>query len=228
MKFAMKHDYLDATDVAWRKLWELVDDLSPSQMTKRISIKNGPARSAKDALAHHLMLLDWYREGLSGEPHLPAQGYNWSQTRDLNASLHDEYADVQLASIRRRLKLSHGRVVKLVETLAETELLSAGHFAWTGKLPLMSYIAPNTVSHYRWATRKIKQRLNRAKGRKASGKPRAPTEPKAIRPRASPPWQIRITEKPRRAEPTEDKPDPESERAGLTSRRTVVISMTAS
>jgi len=33
--------------------------------------------------------------------------------------------------------------------------LESGHFSWTGKLPLMSYVAPNTVSHYRWAGKKL-------------------------------------------------------------------------
>jgi hypothetical protein len=160
MKFATKQDYLDATEVAWKNLWELVDSLTEPQLTKRVKTKIGPARSVKDALAHlyawHVLLLRWHRDGENGTPDLPAKGYKWSQTRDLNLVLHDEHADVSLTSIRRKLKLSHGRVQKLVATLSEAELLKPGHFHWTGKNALISYIAPNTVSHYRWALRKIK------------------------------------------------------------------------
>ena len=163
MKFATKQDYLDATEKAWDDLWQLVDSLTESQLTKRVSIKNGPARSVKDALAHvyawHVLLLQWYREGTDRTPDLPMKGYKWSQTRDLNAVLHDDYADMDFASIKRRLKLSHGRVAKLVGTLSEKQLLSSGQFEWTGKLALMSYVAPNTVSHYRWATKKVRALL---------------------------------------------------------------------
>lgn len=160
MKFATKQDYIDATDKAWNELWKLIDSLTESQLIKRSKIKNGPARSAKDALAHlyvwHVLLLKWYRDGEEGTPDLPAKGFKWSQTRDLNQQMHDEYAEVELASIRRKLKLSHGRIRKLVESLSEPALLQPGHFDWTGKNALISYIAPNTASHYRWAIKKIK------------------------------------------------------------------------
>lgn len=160
MKFATKQDYTDATELAWTELWQVVDNLTESQLTKRSKIRNGPARSAKDALAHlyvwHVLLLGWFRDGKDGTPNLPAAGFKWSQTRDLNQLKHDEYADVELAGIRRRLKLSHRRICKLVESLSESHLLQSGHFDWTGKNALMSYIAPNTVSHYRWAIKKIK------------------------------------------------------------------------
>ncbi len=161
MKFATKQAYVDATEAAWHDLWQLVDSLTESQLNKRIRIKDGPARSGKDALAHlyawHVLLLNWYRDGENGTPHLPAKGYKWSQTRDLNQVLHDEHVDTELASIRRKLKLSHGRVCKLVDSISEIQLLKPGQFEWTGKNALMSYIAPNTVSHYRWATKKIRR-----------------------------------------------------------------------
>ena len=144
MKFATKQGYIDATEAAWHDLWQLVDSLTESQLNKRIRIKDGPARSGKDALAHlyawHVLLLNWYRDGENGTPHLPAKGYKWSQTRDLNQVLHDEHADAQLASIRRKLKLSHGRVCKLIDSLSEKQLRKPGHFKWTGKNALMSYI----------------------------------------------------------------------------------------
>jgi hypothetical protein len=52
-------------------------------------------------------------------------------------------------------------VLELVRGLREKELLETGHFAWTRKLPLASFIAPNTCSHYAVA-RKILTRWLRA------------------------------------------------------------------
>ncbi len=160
MKFATRQKYIDATEISWSSLWQLVDNLTESQLTRRVKIKNGPARSVKDTLAHlyswHVLMLDWYRTGKGGTPDLPANGYKWSQTRDLNQVLQDNHADVSLSLIRRKLKLSHSRVSKLVSSLSDDQLLKPGHFTWTGKNPLISYIAPNTVSHYRWAAKKIK------------------------------------------------------------------------
>ena len=61
MKFATKQDYLEATNNVWDDLWQLVDSLTETQLTKRVSIKHGPARSVKDVLAHvyawHVLLL---------------------------------------------------------------------------------------------------------------------------------------------------------------------------
>lgn len=142
MKFATKEAYIEATEESWKELWKLVGSLTESQLTKRIRGKTGPARSARDALAHvyawHVLMLKWYADGLDGTPDVPAKGYNWSETRKLNAALHDEHADTPLRSVVRRLKLSHGRVMKLVRSLEEEQLLCAGHFLWTKKLPLMS------------------------------------------------------------------------------------------
>lgn len=165
MKFHSKHDYSEAVAVAWTELWLLVDAQDEADLVCQVSLKPGtPARSAKDALAHvhawHKLVLAWYAAGVKGtEPDLPSTGYNWSQTKALNVVLHDEYEAVELASVRRRLKLSHARVEKLVVGLTEKQLLEPGYMPWTGKLALMSYIAPNTVSHYRWAKKKIRKLL---------------------------------------------------------------------
>ncbi len=161
MKFSSVIDYTQATEEAWQQLWKQVATLSSSQLQQRVVLKPGvEPRSGKDALAHvyawHLLLFDWCKAGRDGSPALPAGGYKWSQTRALNAELHGQYADMPLASVQRRLKLSHGRVAKLVAGLSEKQLLKSGYFTWTGKLALMSYVAPNTVSHYRWAAKKLK------------------------------------------------------------------------
>lgn len=158
MKFESRQQYVHATDAAWTKLWTVVDELSERQLTRRKRLTdNGPARSPTDALAHlyawHRLLLGWCR---SESPDLPAPGFSWRDTRALNEVLHRRHARDEYRSVRRRLRLSHTRIAKLVSELTDRELLESGAFSWTGRLPLISYIAPNTVSHYKWATRRIR------------------------------------------------------------------------
>lgn len=167
MKFRSKAEYQDAVAIAWNELWELVDAQAEADLIRRVCLEPSiPERSPKDALAHvhawHKLLLLWCKTGVGGDrPDLPAPGYKWNQTRALNAALHEQYESIGLASVRRRLKLSHRRVENLVRELTEQQLLEPGHIVWTGKLPLVSYIAPNTVSHYRWATKKIRKLLKK-------------------------------------------------------------------
>ena len=159
MNYSSKDEFLRDVEQAWEDLWQQVDPLTDDQLTKR------PAggSSIKDALAHlycwHRLAIGWYRDGLAGQPDLPAEGYNWGQTRALNQQLCEECRDWELASVRRKLKLSHNRIMKIVDGLTEEQLLASGHFAWTKKLGLISYISANTSSHYRWAKKKIKSIL---------------------------------------------------------------------
>ena len=152
MRFAKKTDFEEANQKQWQLLWSWVE---------KCEGQNVHLPELKQILAHlhawHRLLLNWCSTGPHGKPELPAPGYNWRQTRELNRQLDHEFESVALPSVRRRLKLSYGRVVKLVDGLSEEEFNQPGHFKWTGNNALASYIIPNTVSHYRWAIRKIKK-----------------------------------------------------------------------
>ena len=144
-KFSTKADFQAATETEWRRLWEAADAC-------------GDQAALRATLAHlyawHRLVLGWLRQE---NPDLPAAGYNWRQTPALNAALDEQYRDIDLAGVKRRLRRSHGQVMKLVDGLSDAQLLEAGYLAWTGKSPLLSYLAPNTVSHYRWAIKKLKK-----------------------------------------------------------------------
>jgi len=45
------------------------------------------------------------------------------------------------------------RIVRLVEESPPPVLLRPGHFAWTGRNPLATYLGANSASHYRFATK---------------------------------------------------------------------------
>ena len=144
-RFSTKADFQAATETEWLRLWLAADACSDDAALRK---------TLAHLYAWHQLTLTWCREEA---PDLPAPGYNWRQTPALNAALDEQYQDIELASIKRRLRRSHGQIMKLADGLAEDELLEPGHFAWTGKLSLVSYLAPNTVSHYRWAIKKLKK-----------------------------------------------------------------------
>ena len=164
MKYKNKQHYLQATEASWHQLRQTFEALSQKQMTLRQPEGMGLIRwSPKDVLAHiyawHRLFLGWYKTGMHGLPDLPAKDYNWRQTPALNQSLYQQLKSLPTSSVVLRLKRSHGRVHRLAQQLSEPQLFKPGHFAWTKKLGLISYLAGNTDGHYRWGQKKIESIL---------------------------------------------------------------------
>ena len=161
MKYSSKAEYLDDTEAEWTRLWQGVESIAASRLEIVVPTKGPTAWSPRDVVAHlyewQMLVLGWLKTGRDGAPDLPATGYNWRQTRELNAEFFAKHLKTPFPSIRRRLKLSHGRIEKFVTKLSNSEFIESGHFVWTGKSAVASYIAPNTVSHYRWAQKKIRE-----------------------------------------------------------------------
>lgn len=54
------------------------------------------------------------------------------------------------------LRDSHAKVMALIESLTNEELLEKKHYSWTGTSNVGSYCISATASHYDWAMKKIK------------------------------------------------------------------------
>lgn len=126
----------------------------------------GDAWTIKDLFAHltewEQMFLGWYRQGMEGQdPPLPAPGYKWNQTPELNRAIWRKHRRKSWAKVSEAFDRSFAEIVSLAESLTEPELLEAGRVPWTRKLPLASYLAPNSCSHYRAATKILKRWLRR-------------------------------------------------------------------
>ncbi len=124
----------------------------------------GDGWTIKDLFAHltewEQMFLGWYREGRDGgEPALPAAGYKWNQTPELNRAIQRKHRPQSVKRVLEEFDASYEEILALVRKLTPEELLTPGHFAWTGKYPLTTYLAPNTCSHYRTATKILKRWL---------------------------------------------------------------------
>ncbi len=129
----------------------------------------GDGWTIKDLFAHltawEQLFLGWHRQGLAGrEPARPAEGYSWRQTPELNRAIWREHRRETWRQVRRRFARSHGQIVALAEGLTERQLLEPGHFSWTGKLPLASYLGPNSSSHYRTAAKILTRWLREQRG----------------------------------------------------------------
>ena len=119
-----------------------------------------------DLVAHlaewQQMFLGWYTDGLLGAtPEMPARGYRWSETPRLNRAIWEKHRSRSPEAVRADFDAGYRRIVQIVEALSPEQLLESGHFEWTGKHTLTTYIGANTASHYRFAIKVMKRWLKR-------------------------------------------------------------------
>ena len=162
MKFQSKAALLEAIEREHRTLVDLVES-QPQRLRTRAGVW-GDEWTLKDLCAHltewEQMFLGWYRTGKEGrKPAVPAEGYKWNETPRLNKAIWQKHRNKSWRSVRRQFDSSYEEILSLAEQLKESELLTPGLFPWTKKLPLMTYFAANTSSHYRTATKILKRWL---------------------------------------------------------------------
>ena len=119
-------------------------------------------RNIKDVLMHlhhwHLMFLDWYKTGMSGQkPEMPAKGFTWKTTPELNKRIWEKYKQTSLDNAKECLKSSFKEVRKIIESHSDEELFEKKRYNWTGSTSLGSYLVSATSSHYDWALKLIKK-----------------------------------------------------------------------
>lgn len=120
--------------------------------------------SVKDILAHlhawHMLFLTWYQIGMGGEnPAMPAPGFSWRETPELNETLYEEYQDEEYEDILQSLNESHREVAEIMEKHTDQELFTKKLYHWTGSTSLGSYMVSATSSHYNWAFDLIREWL---------------------------------------------------------------------
>ena len=93
---------------------------------------------------------------------MPAKGYTWASTPELNRWIHGHYVALPLEQVRTRLARSHAAVLALIERHSDAELFTKKRYAWTGSTSLGAYLASATSSHYEWAFKLITKGLGSA------------------------------------------------------------------
>ena len=135
--------------------------LTPRQMTRGGVTRGG--WSVKDVLAHVVewqrMNLDWYAAGLRGDtPAMPAPGFTWRELPRLNAAIYRKHHRRSLRAVLHDYESYHQRLVALIETLPDIELVTLRRMAWTGpSWTLSDFLRANTAAHYRWARMRIRR-----------------------------------------------------------------------
>ena len=153
-----------------QKEWELLEQflatLSPEQMNQPGAIGEW---SPKDVLAHlaewQQMCLDWYNIGLRGEtPHLPAEGFKWSQMPALNRKIFEKYRDRPLEFVLEYFHTCQKQILDVVGKISEEELFKPGYISWTRNDPLAAYVIPCTSHHYHWARTEMRKSFKKKTG----------------------------------------------------------------
>jgi hypothetical protein len=140
-----------------------IDGLSPADRDR--AFKPGTMnRNIRDVLGHvhhwHLLMVEWYAVGMAGgKPEMPAKGYTWPDTQELNQWIHAHYQSTSLTEIRSLFERSHAEVMVLVERHTDAELFTKQRYAWTGSTSLGAYLVSSTSSHYDWAVKLIRKGL---------------------------------------------------------------------
>ncbi len=125
--------------------------------------------SVKDLLAVRAWwtekVIDWIEAGRRGRtPITPAEGYLWNETPRLNADVVRAARPEPYRSVRTRLERGFERVMRMIDSLDDKELLEVGVYAWAGKYPLSRWISINTARQYTTARALIRRALREGCG----------------------------------------------------------------
>jgi hypothetical protein len=160
MKYGSKQELTAAIRAEYESLQRLLGAIPRSRYHE--ADVWGDGWTIHDLVAHltawQQLFFAWYRDGLAGlTPAMPAAGYKWNETPRLNRDIWLQHRDRPLTAVLAQFEQSHSEVLELVDALSPDALLRPGHFAWTGPHPLTTYLGPNTVSHYRFASKVLKR-----------------------------------------------------------------------
>lgn len=156
-----KDELLELSQRNFKRLNDFIDSFSDKEIKTEFP-KGTMNRNIRDVLAHlhhwHEMLLDWYNVGMSGiKPDMPAKGFRWSETPELNKKIWNQYKTTELKKVRSMLNESYIKLQSVIKKHTDEELFEKKRYNWTGTTSLAIYLSANTSSHYTWAYNLIKR-----------------------------------------------------------------------
>jgi len=156
-----KDELIDLSDKNYQLLNDFVDSFSSEEQLEDFP-EGTMNRNIRDVLAHlhhwHLMMLSWYEVGMKGKkPDMPAKGYTWKTTPELNRVIWEKYNNTNLAEVRVLLDKSYKDLQKVITKHSNNELFEKKKYKWTGSTSLGAYLVSATSSHYDWAYKLIKK-----------------------------------------------------------------------
>lgn len=156
-----KDELLSLSQRNYEKLMEFIDSMTAEEQEAEFP-PGTMNRNIRDVLVHldewHLMMLNWYAVGIQGEmPVMPAKGYSWKTTPELNRKIWEDGQGTALAKSRKNLKDSYEKVRAVINRHTNEELFEKKRYKWTGSTSLGAYLISATSSHYDWAFKLIKK-----------------------------------------------------------------------
>lgn len=156
-----KEGLITASGDGYRQLMAEVEAIPASLRAEEFPFA-GRDRTIRDVLCHlhewHNLMLGWYDIGMrGGKPDIPAKGYTWRTTPDLNRELWLQHQGTTLEKALELLQKSHAEVEDLITRHSDDELFTKRLYAWTGSTSLGAYLVSSTSSHYEWGIKKIRK-----------------------------------------------------------------------
>lgn len=127
-------------------------------------IKDGDDTSIKDVVAHRGhwigLFLGWYADGMAGKAvHFPALGYKWNDLKRYNADLRSQQSDLDWAAALALFRKNAGLLLAFMQEASETDLYGGQMKGTNNKWTPGRWAEAAGPSHYRSATKYIRQRL---------------------------------------------------------------------
>ncbi|KAF2518394.1 ClbS/DfsB family four-helix bundle protein [Flavobacterium salilacus subsp. salilacus] len=156
-----KEELLYLSNENFKKLYVFIENLGYEEQVKEFP-EGTMNRNIRDVLAHlhhwHLLMLNWYEVGMSGaKPEIPAKGYTWKTTPELNKWIWNEYQNKSLDEVKALLADSFKEVQHLIVKHTDEELFEKKRYKWTGTTSLGACLISASSSHYDWAIKLIKK-----------------------------------------------------------------------
>lgn len=156
-----KKELLNLSKENYQKLIDFIDALPEKEQIAEFP-EGTMNRNIRDVLMHlhhwHLMFLSWYKVGMDGEkPDMPAPGYTWKMTPELNRWIWEEYQKTTLKEAKSLLQQSFLEVQTIIGQHTNEELFEKKRYKWTGSTSLGAYLVSATSSHYDWALKLIRK-----------------------------------------------------------------------
>lgn len=158
-----KTDLVQQSEKSFADLQSFITSLSEAQQHQAFPAQY-MNRNIRDVLGHihawHLLFLRWYAEGMAGmKPIMPAEGYTWKTTPDLNRMIQEKYSQTPFSEVQKMVLQSYHDVQQIITVHSDEELFTKKRYAWTGTSSLGQYLISATCSHYEWALRLTKKAL---------------------------------------------------------------------
>ncbi len=159
-----------AAESNYDKLWQLIDNLSESELNTPFDFSNDTKKTEahwqrdknlRDVLIHlyewHQLLMNWIKANQAGDakPFLPAP-YDWKTYGDMNVEFFKKHQKTPLDKAKKIFQQSHRDVITLLDSFSDEQLFTKKYYNWTGTTSLGSYCISSTSAHYDWAIKKLK------------------------------------------------------------------------